>query len=274
MNENDEDCLSEKQLTNKRNFLVIGARNVLAIGAIAAAGAIARTTRAMADNDCDSPGDTGCSCFLRGTNIETVAGERKVEDLAIGDLLPTVFGGICPIQWIGRYGYKKSDPSKPWSKFAQPVRIIRSALAPNVPHTDLYVTQGHGLFIDGVIIPVSGLINGTTIALYAADEYDELESFHIKLETHDVIHAEGAPCETLLNVDENASNFAEYLRRYGTPEAQDLPCAPVLFDGGRRSEIRMRLSSVKSPGPLKIDIIRERLKERAIALRSRMEAIS
>jgi hypothetical protein len=187
--------------------------------------------------------------------------------------LPTVFGGIRPIQWIGRYGYKKSDPSKPWSKFAQPVRITRSALAPNVPHTDLYVTQGHGLLIDGVIIPVSGLINGTTIALYAADEYDELESFHIKLETHDVIHAEGARCETLLNVDENASNFAKYLRLYGTPETQDLPCAPVLFDGGRRSEIRMRLSSVTSPGPLKIDIIRERLEQQAIALRSQMEAV-
>ena len=104
-------------------------------------------------------------------------------------------------------------------------------------------------------------------------EYDELEYFHIKLETHDVIHAEGARCETLLKVDEFASNFADYLRKYGTPETEELPCAPLLQ--GRR-EIRSRFRHVLSPsqGPHKIDVIRDRLEERAIALRGRLEAIS
>src|SRR6516225_2657313 len=46
-------------------------------------------------------------CFLKGTNIRTAEGDRRVEDLAMGDLLPTVFGGVCPIQWIGRYSLKK-----------------------------------------------------------------------------------------------------------------------------------------------------------------------
>jgi hypothetical protein len=55
------------------------------------------------------------------------------------------------------------------------------------------------------------LINGTTITRYEAREYDELEFFHIKLESHDVIYAEGVPAETLLNVEESAVNFAEYL---------------------------------------------------------------
>jgi hypothetical protein len=36
-----------------------------------------------------------------------------------------------------------------------------------------------------------------------------LEFFHIKLERHDVIYAEGTPTETLLEVDESAANFAE-----------------------------------------------------------------
>jgi hypothetical protein len=263
--------LCEQARRSKRDFLAIGARNVLAIGAIAASAAVARTTRALAASDCDAD-DPPC-CFLRGTKIQIVAGERNVEDLAIGDLLPTVFGGIRPIQWIGRYRYKKSDPSKPWAKCARPIRIVRSALAPNVPHSDLYLTQGHALFIDGVLVPVGRLINGATIALYAADEYDDLEYFHIKLETHDVIHAEGTSCETMLNVDETSSNFADYLRKYGTPKMEELPCVPVLRG---RNEIRSRLRHVMSPsqGPHKIDIIRDRLEERAIALRGRLEAIS
>ena len=85
-------------------------------------------------------GSGGGNCFLKGTSILTANGERRIEDLAIGDLLPTMFGGLRPIQWIGRYPRKKSDPSKPWVKDALPVRIARSALAPNVPHADLYVT--------------------------------------------------------------------------------------------------------------------------------------
>ena len=79
------------------------------------------------------------------------------------------------------------------------------------------MTAGHCLLIDDVLSPAGMLINGSTIARYEAHEYDELVYFHIKLESHDVIHAEGAPAETLLNVDECAVNFADYLRRYGTP---------------------------------------------------------
>src|SRR5271154_5436798 len=175
-----------------------------------------------------------CTCFLKGTKIQTANGERKVEDLAIGDLLPTMFGGLRPIQWIGRYPVKKSDPSKPWVKDALPIRIARSALAANVPHADLYVTGHHSLFIDDVLVPAEMLINGTTITRYEACETDELEYFHVKLESHDVIYAEGAPAETLLTVDESAVNFADYLRRHGTPATEEARCAPYVHAFGGR----------------------------------------
>jgi hypothetical protein len=91
------------------------------------------------------------------------------------------------------------------------------------------------------------LINGTTITLYAAEEFDELEFFHIKLETHDVIYAEGAACETLSTVSESASNFAEYYRAYGAPKMGEDSCAPLLFYGCRRGQIKSRLRSAISP---------------------------
>ena len=146
-----------------------------------------------------------------------------------------MFGGMQPIQWIGRF--KKSDPSKPWVKDILPVRIARSALAPNVPNTDLFVTSGHTLFLDGLLVPVGCLINGATITRDHAREYDELEFFHIKLENHDVIYAEGAPVETLLKVDEGAVNFADYFRRCGTPKAEEARCAQRVSYGGGRTEV-------------------------------------
>jgi hypothetical protein len=207
------------------------------------------------------------SCFLKGTRIRTADGERKIEDLTVGDLLPTVFGGTCPIQWIGYYPYKRSDQAKPWVKDALPVRVARSALGPNTPHADLYVTKEHALLVHGVLVTAGSLINGTTITLYTASEHDELEFFHIKLARHDAIYAEGVPCETLRNFDRSAVNFAE--NRYGPPTTHEVPCAPLLSCTGARREIKSRLRSAISPWidrRQKLDIIRDELEERGIAV--------
>jgi Hint domain len=208
----------------------------------------------------------GGNCFLRGTSILTAEGERKIEDLEVGDLLPTTFGGLRPIQWIGRYPIKKSDPSKPWVQTALPVRIARSALAPNVPHADLVVTARHCLLLDGALVPAEMLINGTTITRYEP-ESDEMEFFHIKLESHDVIYAEGAPTETLVHVDESFVNFADYLRRYGAPVTETACCAPVAHVGGRE-ELKSRLRSALSPWidfRNQADVVRDRLEECGLA---------
>jgi Hint domain len=202
------------------------------------------------DHDRDDRGtSSGGNCFLKGTRIRTIAGERKVEDLAVGDLLPTHSNGARPIQWIGRYQLTRSDASKSWERDAGPVRVARSALAPNVPHADLYVSQQHGLFIDGVLVRAESLVNGATIALHDAGDVTELEYYHIKLQSHDVIYAEGAPCETLA---ESAVHFA-----------------PVLSFSGSRSKMKSHLRSALSPlvdRREKIDIIRDRLEDRALTM--------
>ena len=103
-------------------------RNLIRIGAIVASAIIAKTTSAAADDfhrddfdrdrDRDWHGDRDSHrdfhCFLKGTTVCTADGDRKIEDLAVGDLLPTIFGGISPIQWIGRYRFKKSNREKAW----------------------------------------------------------------------------------------------------------------------------------------------------------------
>jgi hypothetical protein len=245
-----------------------------AILAFAALDNVSKTDPASANCGNDKPVGNGCdkgnaNCFLKGTTIRTVSGDRKIQDLAIGDLLPTMFGGPRPVQWIGRYPYKKSDSSKPWADNARPVRIARSALAPNVPHADLYVTGAHSLLIDGVLAPAELLINGTTITRYEASEYDELEYFHVKLERHDVIYAEGAPAETLLNVEESAVNFAKYFRLRGMPASEESACLPVVPVHGGRVELMSRARSALSPWidlRDRADIVRDRLEEGAYSL--------
>src|SRR5947209_7777549 len=238
-------------MTDNREIMRSGAqrtrRNIMKMGVILASVAAARANSALAGvaghpahpDHPPHPDHGHGSCFLRGTKIRTADGERQIETLAVGDLLPTMFHGLRPIQWIGRYPFKKSDPSKPWVKGALPVRISRSALTPDVPHTDLYVTGAHSLFLDGLLVHAADLINGTSITRAECD-CDELEFFHIKLESHDIIFAEGAPVDTLTNVDESAVNFAEYFRRYGTPETPDRPCAPRVAYGGGLGEFKSR----------------------------------
>jgi Hint domain-containing protein len=242
-------------------------RNIMKMGAIAVPATLATVHSASASGGglcaifpipflCPPPGKRngpgngrggGGNCFLKGTKIQTATGERKIEDLAVGDLLPTMFGGLRPVQWIGRYPIKKSDPSKPWVKDALPIRIARSALGPELPHADLYVTGYHSLLIDGVLAPAATLINGTTIVRDEEREYDELEYFHVKLESHDVIYAEGVLAETLLEVTESAVNFADYLRQYGTPATDEARCAPYVYAFGGRDELKSRFRSALSP---------------------------
>lgn len=265
--------LEQPQLVGRRMLV----RNVLAMGAVAATAVLAKTTPAEAGRPDWAPGPPpwargrggGGQCFLKGTKIRTADGERKVEDLAVGNILPTLFGGMRPIQWVGRYSYRKSDSAKPWANDARPVRIASSALAPNVPSADLFVSSGHALFIDDVLVLAGDLINATTITRYAADEFDELEYYHIKLDGHDVIYAEGAACETLLTVSKTASNFAEYESAVAMLETDESHCAPLLSYHGRRGQLRSRFRSAISPWydrREKLDVIRDRLEERAFSL--------
>lgn len=207
----------------------------------------------------------GHNCFLKGTGITTLTGARKIEDLSAGDIVLTALGGARPIEWIGRFRRTRRDANRPWDKLARPVRIARDALAPNVPSADLFVTRGHALLIDGVLIPAESLINDTTILLYPADEHDELEFYHIKLESHDVIYAEGAPCESLLRVDETMSNSSGYLREHGETSAEH--CAPIICNG-LRAEIATGVMNLLSPSQSarQLKLIRARLNARAAAL--------
>ena len=147
--------------------------------------------------------------------------------------------------------------------------MARSALGPNTPHRDLYLSRNHCLYIDGVLIPAVDLINGSTIARVDELHLREIEYFHMKLDRHSVIYAEGAACETLravTAVNSDSVEFEEYRRLYGGPSLPDEPVAPVLGYNGGRARLRGRIRSAVShviDVRSKLEIVRDSLEERA-----------
>ena len=186
-------------------------------------------------------------CFLAGTRIRTALGDRRVEDLSVGEFVPTRFGGVQPILAIGHRRLVRGAASA-WPVESRPVRVAASALDDGLPHTDLLLSAAHGLLIDGVLIPVGHLVNGTTITIDPAQGLDTLDYFHLELAGHDVVEAHGVACETLRGEGE--------------------PCAPIASLDGGRAAAESRLRSALSPWidrrhPL--DVVRDRLEERGLS---------
>jgi Hint domain len=207
------------------------------------------------------------TCFLKGTLIWTPSGETGIEDLRVNDVVVTSSGGATSIKWVWRRRFERQSGQK-WDQKIVPIRVARSALGPNTPHRDLYLSPYHCLYLDGVLIPVVDLINNSTIARCSAEDLREIEYFHIKLERHSVIYAEGAACETLravTAVNSDSLEFEEYRRLYGD-SLPDEPAAPVLGYNGGRARLRGRIRSVVSHVVdirSKLEIVRDDLRERA-----------
>jgi T5SS/PEP-CTERM-associated repeat protein len=162
-------------------------------------------------------------CFCANTLIQTPSGERPVQTLAVGDLVTTFSGAARPIVWIGT---GKVLATRGQRTAATPVIVRQGALGDNLPVRDLRVTKGHSLYLDNVLIPVEFLVNHRSILW--DDRAQEVELYHIELETHDVLLADGAPAESYRD-DGNRWLFRNANSGWGLPP--QAPCAPVLTGG-------------------------------------------
>jgi hypothetical protein len=156
-------------------------------------------------------------CYLQGTRILTSTGEVPIEDLRIGDLVLTRFSSIQPIKWIGRQWVDLDGHSQRDS--VVPIRIRQGAFAENVPHRDLLVSPCHAMFLDGVLIQAGALVNGVSI-VRETNMSEPFTYYHVELEGHSLIFAEGALTETFVdNVDRMAfDNWAEHQALFGQDE--------------------------------------------------------
>jgi len=109
---------------------------------------------------------------------------------------------------------------------ATPVIVRKGALADNVPHHDLRVTKGHAVYLDDVLIPIEFLVNHRSILW--DDRAQEVELYHLELDSHDVLLANGAPAESYRD-DGNRWLFRNANSGWDMPPQE--PCAPVLTGG-------------------------------------------
>ena len=146
------------------------------------------------------------TCFASGTLITTVRGDIAVEDLRVGDHVVTSGGALRSIRWLGHRTMNCRAHPRPHE--AMPVCISSHAFGAGLPSRDLYLSPGHSICValpGEVLVPASALINGSTVRQI---EVDTITYWHVELDSHDIILANGLPSETFLEMG-NRTFFAE-----------------------------------------------------------------
>jgi autotransporter passenger strand-loop-strand repeat protein len=174
----------------------------------------------------------GAQCYRSGTRILTNRGEVAVEALRIGDLVHTVLGeDTAPIIWVGR---REVDcASHPQPRKVWPVRVSAGVFGPGRPHTDLFLSPDHAVYVVDVLIPVRHLINGSTIMQVPVER---VTYYHLELAEHDVVLAEGLSAESFLDM-RDGSQYASRpgpVRLYPDFSAgmwEAFGCAPLIVTG-------------------------------------------
>ncbi len=189
-------------------------------------------------------------CFAAGTHIRTPSGEKVVESLAPGDIVFALADGQAsprPVKWVGR---RRIDlHAHPRPETVAPVHIQHDVLAAKVPHTDLLLSPDHAIFVDGKLICARQLIDGATI--WQEKDLPSIEYFHIELDSHAILLAEGLPVESYLNTGNRGffANSDEPLvlhpdltdeSDYPTREAGS--CAPFVWDEANVRPVWQRLA--------------------------------
>ncbi len=180
-------------------------------------------------------------CFAQGTRILGVGGEVAVEELAIGDEVITAWGATRQIIWLGHRRVdcaRHNAPPDVW-----PIRIDAGAFSPGVPRATLRLSPDHAVWIDGLLIPIRYLENGTTIRQEPAAT---VTYWHVELDAHDVLLAEDLPCESYLdtgnrgafaNADGPAQMHPDFALRVWAARS----CAPLVVAGAELAAARLRL---------------------------------
>ncbi len=153
-------------------------------------------------------------------------------------------GGAAPVRWLRRHTASRrfGDPLRIW-----PIRVRAGALAEGVPRRDLLVSPGHALRVGGVLAHAAALVNGSSIVREARVP-ETFVYWHIELDTHALVLAEGAPAESFLDAYEELA-FDNRASRPAPGDTSELPyprCkSPRQLPGDVRQALAARAASFR-----------------------------
>lgn len=143
-------------------------------------------------------------CFCQDTTIATAEGARAVQDLKVGDLILTAEGEALPLRWMGQRTIDRIDLLA--NEKLRPVRITAGALGCGLPEKDLLVSRQHRMLVRSVIaermfdteeVLIPAIKLTALPGIFVDTSVNEVTYFHLLLDEHSVIIAEGSPAESL-----------------------------------------------------------------------------
>lgn len=143
------------------------------------------------------------ACFVAGTRIHTRNGLVRVEDLEVGDEIETQDGEFQPLR-LKLNRVVSSDELIERPKL-RPIRIEAGALGNQLPVRDLLVSPQHRMHVSSPIVKrmfgtESVLVAATKLTalpgIYVEDAKSEVVYFHLVMDNHEIVFAEGAPTES------------------------------------------------------------------------------
>lgn len=142
----------------------------------------------------------GVICFLPGIRIATPEGPRAVETLQPGERIDTRDNGAQPLVWRGET--RLSGAELYLHPHLRPLRIAAGALPGGRPDADLLVSPGHRLLMEAraelgdaeVLVSAADLEDGRGVRRDFA--LSSVRYVHLMLERHEILTANGQPCES------------------------------------------------------------------------------
>ena len=170
------------------------------------------------------------ACFASGTKIQGELGPVPVEALRQGDRVLTASGRLAPVRWLG---HRRTDLARhPNPHDVMPVRVRAGAFADAAPARDLILSTDHAVFVEGRLVPIRHLVNGVSIV---QETRPAITYWHVELDRHDIILAEGMPCESFLDTGnrcafDNAPGAVAMTPDFARAVWAAEGCAPILTD--------------------------------------------
>ena len=157
-------------------------------------------------------------CFTPGTLIATPKGERKVEELQVGDRVITRDNGMQEIRWVGRR--EMSGEELVEKEHLRPILIREGALGKGLPERDMMVSPQHRVLIAN---DKTALYFEEREVLVAAKHLTDMEGIdqvdvshtsyiHIMFEAHEVILSDGIWTESFQPGDQSLVGIGDAAR--------------------------------------------------------------